>query len=476
MKYQPITCVWEVTMGCNMRCGHCGSSCKEPLPDELKTEEALDLCDQIGALGLKWVTLSGGEPLTRKDIPRLVKRLNENGVIVNLITNGWLLSETMVIRLKESGIATVAISIDGTEEIHDKIRKEGSYARSRRAFSLLNLVGIETGAVTTITKQNISQLSELKEELIAMGVKTWQVQLGLPMGNLSEQEDWVLEPEQMNDIIGFSYETAKEGRIRIFPADCIGYYTHKEQEVKKISYMSSEVPLWDGCNAGLRGFGILHNGNILGCTSIRSEEYVEGNIRERSLRDIWEDENAFSWRRNMSSASLTDDCAICNYKNKCLGGCANTRLTMNGSMESENRYCAYNIYLKNLRVKYQDLSDITLLMAIAEKLIASHEHQEAAYALARVLEIQPEHSPALLAKGYCDYMCGNYRLCQEANEAALALNAKDPYAMRGLAVALHKLGDSATGIRILQEAVSLNQYQDPDLLHDLTVLRQESRL
>lgn len=476
MKYQPITCVWEVTMGCNMRCGHCGSSCKEPLPDELKTEEALDLCDQIGELGLKWITLSGGEPLTRKDIPRIIKRLNENGVIVNLITNGWLLSETMVIRLKESGVATVAISIDGTEEIHDKIRKEGSFARSKRAFALLNLVGIETGAVTTITKQNIGHLHELKEELIAMGVQTWQVQLGLPMGNLKEQEDWVLEPEQMNDIIDFCFETAQEGRIRIFPADCIGYYTHKELTVKKISYRSSTVPLWDGCNAGLRGFGILHNGNILGCTSIRSEEYLEGNIRERSLRDIWEDENAFFWRRKMTAASLTDDCAICNYKNKCLGGCANTRLTMNGSMDSENRYCAYNVALKNLRVKYQSLDDITLLMAIAEKLIGSQEHQEAAFALARVLELQPEHSQALMAKGYCDYMCSNYSSCKEANEAALALNAKNPYAMRGLAVALHKLGDSETGIRILQEAVALNQYQDQDLLHDLSVLRQESSL
>ena len=91
MKYQPITCVWEVTMGCNMRCGHCGSSCMEPLSDELTTEEALNLCGQIAELGLKWITLSGGEPLTRKDIPLLVKRLSSLGVTVNIITNGWLL-------------------------------------------------------------------------------------------------------------------------------------------------------------------------------------------------------------------------------------------------------------------------------------------------------------------------------------------------------------------------------------------------
>ena len=51
-KSRPITAVWEVTMGCNMRCGHCGSSCEGSLPGELTTDEALDLCDQVAELGL----------------------------------------------------------------------------------------------------------------------------------------------------------------------------------------------------------------------------------------------------------------------------------------------------------------------------------------------------------------------------------------------------------------------------------------
>ena len=52
MDYQPMTAVWEITMGCNMRCKHCGSSCENPLPDELTTEEALNLADQIADLGI----------------------------------------------------------------------------------------------------------------------------------------------------------------------------------------------------------------------------------------------------------------------------------------------------------------------------------------------------------------------------------------------------------------------------------------
>jgi MoaA/NifB/PqqE/SkfB family radical SAM enzyme len=62
MDYQPITCVWEVTMGYNMRCKHWGSSCAEPLPGELTTAGATEVVDQMADIDLRRVTLSGGEP------------------------------------------------------------------------------------------------------------------------------------------------------------------------------------------------------------------------------------------------------------------------------------------------------------------------------------------------------------------------------------------------------------------------------
>ena len=80
--------VWELTMACNMRCRHCGSSCATSLPDELTHREALDLCDQLAGLGTRLVTLSGGEPLLRADWHRLAGRLVDAGVTTNIISNG----------------------------------------------------------------------------------------------------------------------------------------------------------------------------------------------------------------------------------------------------------------------------------------------------------------------------------------------------------------------------------------------------
>ena len=66
------TAVWEITMGCNMRCKHCGSSCAEALPDELITSEALEVCDQLKDLGLNMSTLINmtlKQVIKRKAIP-----------------------------------------------------------------------------------------------------------------------------------------------------------------------------------------------------------------------------------------------------------------------------------------------------------------------------------------------------------------------------------------------------------------------
>ena len=463
----PVTCVWEVTMGCNMRCGHCGSSCAEPLPDELTNKEALDLCDQLAGIGLKWLTLSGGEPTTRKDLPQLVKRLSEQGVMVNIITNGWLMTPELARQLKESGVSTVAISIDGTAEIHDKVRREGAFAHAERAIAALKELGVTTGAVTTLTKKNLPILRELKEELIRMGVDTWQVQLGLPMGNLKERPDWLLEPEQMREIIDFCYETAKEGRITIFPADCIGYYSKKEMEIKKLSFHTAQAAPWNGCTAGVNTFGVLHNGEILGCTSIRDREFVEGNIRERPLREIWESKDAFRWSREMAKEKLSGECRECAYGSRCLGGCSNTRLTMDGSVYGENRYCVYNQKMSEMKEHYAAETDREKLFRTGDALIRAGYYQEGAVALSRLLELMPESVEARLIRAYAEYRCENYEKCLSDNEKILENDPANLDALDGSATALYAMGERERAVERMKRAAAIPGSRQEEMRHNL---------
>lgn len=346
MKYYPMSCIWEITMGCNMRCGHCGSSCKEPLEGELTTEEALELCDDIIALGVKWITLSGGEPLTRKDWALIAKKLSDAQLGVYLITNAWEMNEEVVSKAKECKLQQISISIDGTKEIHDSIRKPGAYERCEKAFAMLKKAGVDAGAVTTVTKRNLDILPEIRDDLTRLGAKTWQLQIGIPMGNLSEHPDWLIEPEDIKKIIDIAYEETLNNGLETVLADCIGYYTRKETIVRRrLNKPTYTFPVWDGCNAGIHTFGILHNGDVVGCTSLRNNMYVEGNVKERSLGEIWDDPGAFSWNRKARTDLLEGYCKNCIYVLKCKGGCSNVRLSFNNSMHSENKYCMYNLYM-----------------------------------------------------------------------------------------------------------------------------------
>lgn len=366
------TAVWEITMGCNMRCKHCGSSCAEALPDELNTSEALEVCDQLKDLGLKVITLSGGEPTTRSDWHIIAKRLVDNGIITSIITNGWLIDENFVHNAITSGIRSVCLSIDGLEKTHDFIRRSGSFNKSIKALKELRKNNISTSVITSINKENICELEELYQLLSDLGVNSWQLQIALPMGNFAKRPEWLIEPQDILSIIDFAYNKIG-GKLLIVLADCIGYYSNKDIKVNE-NFLNDN---WSrtGCGAGKHVIGILHNGDIVACTSIRDKTLVAGNIREKSLKSIWESPDSFKWNRNFDSSKLKGFCRECRYTERCLGGCSNSRYCINGSFESENRYCAYNVEMKKWKKYLESLNDISEIDNVIEK-AAALKHQD----------------------------------------------------------------------------------------------------
>lgn len=469
MEYKPITCVWEVTMACNMRCKHCGSSCSVPDKDELTTEEAVKLCKEIGDLGLRWVTISGGEPTTRKDWDIIAKALTDNNVTPTMITNGWLLDNSLIERAEKAGINTLAISIDGTEETHDFIRRKGAFKKALAGLDLIRNSKIHSAVITTINSKNITELEDLKNILIENGVEKWQIQIGLPMGNLSHNKGLVASPDMVNKVIDFAYDVIEKGeKIEIDLADCIGYFNSKEAAVRA-TVTHNAAYNWTGCGAGKYNFGILNNGDILGCTSIRDREFIEGNIKEKSLREIWEDKNAFKWNRDMSKDKLKGKCEKCMYGDICKGGCSNTRLTMNGSIYSENKYCSYNLALVKAENSLNRIDDASELIERADFFINHKNYQLAEISLSLALKKDKDNIDILNKLGFVNYQLGNYKLAKEANEAVLNLDSKNCYASKGLGLSLIKLKEIDTGLDYLHKSIDLidGSYLDP--YYDLAI-------
>ncbi len=132
------------------------------------------------------------------------------------------------------------------------------------------------------------------------------------------------------------------------------------------------------------------NGDIVGCTSIRNEKMIEGNIRDGSLRDIWFSKDSFLWNRNFKRDDLKGLCRECKYGDMCLGGCSNSRFTLNGTIESENILCSYNYKLVQAR-KYINKLDEEQLLQLFTILIEKNEYQIAKMVYDRIKNINGNH-------------------------------------------------------------------------------------
>src|SRR5262245_37466656 len=125
---RPIYAVWEVTLACDLACRHCGSRAARARPDELSTEECLDLVDQLADLGALEVILIGGEVYLRDGWLDILRRIRDRGMTPLLTTGGRAFTQERAIAAAEAGLVSASVSLDGDEATHDRLRGvPGSY-------------------------------------------------------------------------------------------------------------------------------------------------------------------------------------------------------------------------------------------------------------------------------------------------------------------------------------------------------------
>ena len=195
--FSPRTCVWELTLACNLRCKHCGSKAGARRDDELNLEECLDVADQLAALGCQQVTLAGGEPTLHPAWHEIGRRLTDHRIRVNIISNGWHWTERQIEQARHARLMGVAFSLDGLEQEHDSVRRPGSYGRVVAAIESSVAAGLPTAVNTTINSLNRHSVPQVHSFLVEHGVFGWQVQIGTPTGNLAHHPELVLPLEDL---------------------------------------------------------------------------------------------------------------------------------------------------------------------------------------------------------------------------------------------------------------------------------------
>ena len=334
LGFVPRRCTWEITLACNLRCGHCGSRAGQARPDELTTDEAIVVIDDLAELGCRQVSLAGGEPTLRADWDVLVERLKRRGLWVAMISNGLTWSAELGRRAKNAGLDVMAFSLDGLERTHDCVRR--SHDSHRKVIDAIDRCvadGIDVAAITHFTRRNLAEVESIHALLGQHHLRTWQVQIGMPMGNLSEDRESVLGLAEVRELLPRLVALRQSGAApRVVAADNVGYYGDAEESLREAG---ARVNFWVGCRAGLEVMGIESHGDVKGCLSLPSvlngrSDFVEGNVRKRRLPEIWNDGNAFAYNRQFRCDDLRGACAGCDFGEVCRGGCTSTSVAHSG--------------------------------------------------------------------------------------------------------------------------------------------------
>ena len=169
---------YEMTQACDLVCQHCRACAQHrPAPEELATAEARVLVDQLTEFpDPPLLVLTGGDPLKRADIFELIEYAVSRGLQVSITPSATPLVTTSAIRrLRDAGIARMAISIDGVDAAtHDAVRGvSGSYQRSLEILEDARQLGLETQINTVLTPGNLQQIEAMAEKFSVFAIALW---------------------------------------------------------------------------------------------------------------------------------------------------------------------------------------------------------------------------------------------------------------------------------------------------------------
>src|SRR5262245_54532265 len=155
--------IWNLVRRCNLACRHCYSiSADTNFPGELSTAEVFAVLDDLHASAVRVLILSGGEPLLRPDLFRIIRHAKSMGFYVGLSSNGTLIRAENIASLAGLGLDYLGVSLDGLRETHDQFRrKAGAFDASLAGIRLACSAGIKIGLRFTLTQGNAAELAAL---------------------------------------------------------------------------------------------------------------------------------------------------------------------------------------------------------------------------------------------------------------------------------------------------------------------------
>ncbi|UCF78300.1 MAG: radical SAM protein [Candidatus Eiseniibacteriota bacterium] len=326
---KPIV-VWNSTRQCNLSCIHCYIEASPGRGvDELSTEEARRMIDDLAEFGVPVLLFSGGEPLLRKDLYELGDYAVSKGLRTVISTNGVLITEETAKRIKASGFSYVGVSLDGMEETNDCFRgKKGAFRDALTAIRNCREAGVKVGLRFTINRHNYHDLERIFELLKTEQIPRCCFYHLVYAGRGSSMVGEDVSLDESRAAAELIYEKTKEFcrdgvSCELLTVDNhtdgVFLYLKMREENPERAEKVLELLRWNGGN---------NSGIAIACVGPTGEVHPDqfwrhhsfGNVRERRFGEIWTDIGdplmaGLKDRKHL----LTGRCGSCKFLDICNG-------------------------------------------------------------------------------------------------------------------------------------------------------------
>jgi Fe-coproporphyrin III synthase len=322
--------VWNCTRRCNLRCVHCYSQSENlKYPNELDTDEALAMIEDLARFGAPVLLFSGGEPLMRQDLFTLVEAAVALNMRAVISTNGTLITPRQAERLRTANLSYVGVSLDGLREVNDAFRGlPGAFDLALEGIRNCRAAGIKVGLRFTITRRNADQIDGIfdliRQENIPRVCFYHLVYAGRGSALMAEDLDAAATRQVVDKIIDQTAALHKEGRpVEVLTvdnhADGPYLYLRMLREGLARAAQVKQLLAMNGGNSSGSGIGCISwDGSVHPDQFWRHE--VLGNVRERPFSEIWTDmTHPLTSKLKDKRPHLKGRCRTCRFLDLCAG-------------------------------------------------------------------------------------------------------------------------------------------------------------
>lgn len=321
----------HITAKCLNRCRHCYQSGYEgrDLPARLFVQFIEETINHFSPhYGMPELNITGGDPLLYESFWDLAGFISRSGCPWNLLSSGTNISKEVGLRLKDHGVGSVQISLEGIGQANDRIRGPGHFGQALKALDALEDAGVQSSVAMTVSGSNFQEVQKMMDFTTArglfLGLHRW-IPVG-PHRSDMEQLDRGLWQDLALKVAELSLGGAKIRMNDPLFFLAVAQLQHRQEHLQKNGALL-------GCTAGVAGVTVMEDGTVFPC---RKLPIPLGNVLATPLLRIWLDSPVL-WKLRDRSL-FPGECGVCENRTLC-GGCRASAYASGGGVYGMDPYC-----------------------------------------------------------------------------------------------------------------------------------------